>query len=217
MRLLIASIAILLTLILLPLAVIVPLGRADQRALHLERAGFAMCSGKPCYKNIVPGETRWSDIDSLLQNGQPSLVALTTDRRRSLPGVVEIYRGTSDFEPDRVGVVIAQVNVPLWEILQTFGKPCSVRLSSRNGETFSRYRFLYPFVEIYGNPLEGEVRALTELDPTLRVDTILMRAKMNARESDQGSCHPTTDDWFELYGSWQGFAPLETYRRNAGH
>jgi hypothetical protein len=44
-----------------------------------------------------------------------------------------------------------------------------------------------------------------------------MRAKLNANESERGSCRPTTDDWFELFGSWQGFAPLEYYRRNAGH
>jgi hypothetical protein len=107
--------------------------------------------------------------------------------------------------------------VPLYEVVQLFGKPCSVRLVTRNWETFSRFRLLYPFVEVYGNPRDGEIRSYSELDPLLRVDTILIRAKTSKFESDRGSCIPTTDDWFELFGQWHGFAPLQTYRLYAGH
>jgi hypothetical protein len=106
-------------------------GRAQERPEVFEYLG--KCAGTPCYLGIVPGETRWSDIQSQFE--------IVTDLR----GETEIYLayappgflGALRFYPSGDGL-LRQVDLrfhttqmKLGSLIAEMGSPCAVGMTNR--------------------------------------------------------------------------------------
>ena len=128
--------------------------RTTSGASELQKLGFDICDGRPCYMGITPGLTPLADAMALFEkNGGLCETMRKQDSfggLRALCSVGELET-TMDYSPDTLivrslNVMIASggpVPVTVGDAARYWGLPCGF---SREPMSFSRFILMYPYV-----------------------------------------------------------------------
>jgi hypothetical protein len=176
------------------------MGRIDDpRALH-----FALCDGRPCALDMLPGTTSWADAAQLLSrypiDGFDDKHVYT-----SLSGVsIESYISIDAMSVGRIYLSFPR-EMPLsagW-VIQRFGVPCGVSLYGSGDLMTLRYPLLLANVRVVDGAfsMDAPVTTIHLSDPHFDFE----------RQPDPCIDNITTRQMLNTH--WQGFTPLSVYWR----
>jgi hypothetical protein len=149
---------------------------------------FGSCSGAPCYIDIVPGQTRWTEIEARFE----IVTDLRGDTEINLAYAPPGFIGTLRFYPAANGLLrevdlrFHGTRLKLGDFLTQLGTPCGVAITRRLPAV------LYPGVGVLvGSERIGEMYAFT---PTSTVTGINLLDDQTCDIANSLTLHP-----------WRGF------------
>ncbi len=112
-------------------------GRIADTPGELQQLGFGVCSGKPCFMSLTPGMP-WADARTILLKGRwltymdDSVMILRMHNTD-----VAIHSDDTHTQLDKIYFFVNSTDdpeVPLSAVVALFGSPCSVSVSSTDGQ-----------------------------------------------------------------------------------
>jgi hypothetical protein len=167
-------------------------------------AGFGICTGRPCYHNIIVGLTRWneawSDFPARFRIDDLTIVNKET--------AIYMDMHASPRDPDRVGnmnFIAQRFETPvaaLGSVIGQYGYPCGVRLTMT--DQARALRLIYPYAQFDVNLQNGQ----------LRMDSPIVAAQLyDPTQFSVNDFIETCDQHFGFgrESGWRGFAAWDRY------
>jgi hypothetical protein len=184
------SITVLLNFALL-VAVSIAAGRLWGAEQDSRVAMLHVCDGVPCIMGVMPGVTRWQDVETRLESGRGGdLDARIISLRLQPNALLELYPSVNQTEVGRIYLLLLDQPVSAGWIIQRFGVPCGVSLYHAAGQATLRYPALLANVQMYDARLRlnspvtsirfADPHFVFQAQPDPCVDNITSRQMMNS-------------------------------------
>lgn len=183
-------ITVLVTLSLL-LTASIAVGRRWGKAQDNRVAMLRVCDGAPCVMDVIPGVTRWQEVEARLDSGRgDDLDARIISLRLQPNALLELYPSVNDTSVGRIYLLLLDEPLPAGWIIQRFGVPCGISLYQAADQATLRYPNLLANVQLTGERLRlnSPVTSIRFADPHFVftaqpdpcVDNITSRQMMNS-------------------------------------
>jgi hypothetical protein len=127
-RLVIRCCVSLLTFTTALIAGVLIVGKLQPDTNMLHELGFELCSGKPCFMGIIPGETPWETIEQLLQaHGADYRIDNRSDTGRAyvqVSGWLVHLQPSFGLRDVQQIFVVSRHGLPYAPFLLLYGEPC---------------------------------------------------------------------------------------------
>jgi hypothetical protein len=195
----------------LMLAAVMGLARQDQTPTLLQRIGYGVCDGQPCFRGVTLGMA-WQDAQTALKSqarviqsnqlaidineGNLWLVSMTANTAGEVNGISTVHLRRQTLFDVRLG-----------EVLLTFGIPCGIGGVIDVNVHEERLIFLYPTMAVVVKSwIVQNPTPIVMVRPTSRIENVWIAAEKYAN----GFVSDCVTAPFSL---WRGFASSETYLR----
>jgi hypothetical protein len=195
-----------LTLCMLCTAAIA-LGHLDHTPNALQRLGFDVCDGDPCFRGVKLG-MEWGKVKELFPN--ISMTGYFAELPNNIGDGINLgFELTGDLKSiDGFGIVTtsqATTDLPIkvQDVISQHGPPCGVMYYTDDFP--GSVVLVYPMISVVVDTWKGDYHE-TRLQWTSTVTSFIIT------EKDQGywgTCSDLTNDDF---GPWRGFTSVEIYR-----
>ncbi len=163
------------------------------------RLGFASCGDVPCFRDMLPGRTRWADVRATFTERPVIKLA-------PLKGDIVLSPTSDGLWLGSIVANIASQHIPLGEIVALYGVPSYIAMRQHADRLTMHYPLLYVVVQVTGD----------RLMPDAPVNNIILRSTSDERVLYQcrtNAFFDATAGWIQVDECpWQGFVALQQYR-----